>query len=74
MLICKKDFQQYKKGDKLPQRLDINVIRLLIKDGLAEYKDKKSARITEYTERIKKNPKKNYIRKKRAPNKPKGSK
>ena len=71
MLVCKKDFQQYKKGDKLPEKLDGSIIKLLIKDGFAEWKDKKNARIIDYIKRTKDNPKKNYMRKKRAPNKPK---
>ena len=63
MLVCKKDFAHFKKGDKLPTKLDKKVIRTLIRDGFAEDDGNVNARVAEYIARTKDNPKKNYYRK-----------
>jgi hypothetical protein len=63
MLVCKKDFLQFKKGDKLPPKLDKKIIITLIKDGYAEDDGNVNARVAEYIARTKDNPKKNYYRK-----------
>lgn len=69
MLVCKKPFQQYKEGERLPLNLPKNVIEYLINNGFAEddgtgnlpiRKD-----IREFIKRNKANPKKNYKRKPR---------
>jgi len=66
MLICKKDFQQYKKGDRLPDKLNIDIVKILIRDGFAEFAGRnKNAIVVDYIKRTKDNPKKNYMRKPR---------
>jgi len=65
MLVCKKDFQQYKKGDKLPTKLPDEIVKILIRDGFAEKKGRSNARVADYIRRTKDNPKKNYKRKTR---------
>lgn len=72
MLICKKDFLQYKEGDYLPLKLDKKVAKQLIKDGLAEeIKISPNKKVEDYIQRTKDNPKKNYKRKVRGKNKKK---
>ncbi len=66
MLVCIKDFQQYKVGDVLPSKLPIDIQKILVKDGFAEFKNGRSnARVADYIRRTKDNPKKNYKRKTR---------
>ena len=66
MLVAKKDFMQYKKGDFLPDKLPDEVQSDLVKQGLAEIKGASpNAYVRDYIRRTKNDRKKNYYRKPR---------